>query len=391
MNDLGRMQCSEEVVVLGILRVIEEIRTRKPDAEIVINSMLPMADLRGGVMPQMIDYKDAFQPMGRGRGQMVNPNANPALYARPPGATAGLIVDGMAKVTYQRPSATTTALRNRHKGAYRGQLPGPGGLGPGAVMGPPPPQGGPNMGTMTSVVIPPQGGDAGGGAAAAPTKPAAPPTKPAAKSMAGSDRHRQLKKKDDEEEETTGEDAPKKTKKEVKAEKKYIKKVKKDPVNPKLNLDKTKIKVRDPKKLFLAKNRLPLWTSINAINKQLRKFAEKHEKITFFDATSIFAERTEGNKYVLQSDKISLRGHPTLEGFAQWEEAVAKQLKTMFEKNDVELAKEAAAAEQAEQQKAAAAAAAAAKSKKDDSSSDENDDETGSKKDDSNDVDDDKN
>jgi lysophospholipase L1-like esterase len=372
MNDLGRMQCSEEVVVLGILRVVEEIRTRKPDAEIVINSMLPMADLRGGVMPQMIDYKDAFQTMGRG--QMVSANANPALYARPPGAAAGLIVDGMAKVTYQRPLATTTALRNRHKGAIRGQVPGPGGMGPGPMRPPPP---GPNMGTMTPGVVPPQG-DGG-----APKKQAM--------SMAGDDRHgRQLKKKDDEEETGEDADAPKKTKKEIKAEKKYIKKVKKDPVNPKLNLEKTKIKVRDPKKLFLAKNRLPLWTSINAINKQLRKFADKHEKITFFDATSIFAERSEENKYVLQSNKISLRGHPTLVGFAEWEEAVAIKLKKMFETDDVELAKEAAAAEQAEKQKAAAEAAAA-KSNKGASSSEDDDKTESDKKDDSNDADDDKN
>jgi hypothetical protein len=38
MNDLGRMQCSEEVVVMGILRVVEEILTKKPSAKIVINS-----------------------------------------------------------------------------------------------------------------------------------------------------------------------------------------------------------------------------------------------------------------------------------------------------------------------------------------------------------------
>jgi hypothetical protein len=31
MNDLTRMQCSEEIVVLGILRVVEEIMMRKPD------------------------------------------------------------------------------------------------------------------------------------------------------------------------------------------------------------------------------------------------------------------------------------------------------------------------------------------------------------------------
>ena len=46
MNDIGRMECSEEVVVLGVLRIIEEIRKKKPTAEIVINSILPMTNLR---------------------------------------------------------------------------------------------------------------------------------------------------------------------------------------------------------------------------------------------------------------------------------------------------------------------------------------------------------
>ena len=60
MNDLGRMQCSEEVVVMGILRVVEEILEQKPNAQVVINSMLPMADLRGGIYPHVRDYQDAF-------------------------------------------------------------------------------------------------------------------------------------------------------------------------------------------------------------------------------------------------------------------------------------------------------------------------------------------
>ena len=51
MNDLTRMQCSEEIVVLGILRVVEEILLRKPDAKIVINSLLPM-----------VNYQDMDQP-----------------------------------------------------------------------------------------------------------------------------------------------------------------------------------------------------------------------------------------------------------------------------------------------------------------------------------------
>jgi hypothetical protein len=46
LNDIGQMQCSEEVVVLGILRIVEEILYKKPNAKIIINSLLPMPSLR---------------------------------------------------------------------------------------------------------------------------------------------------------------------------------------------------------------------------------------------------------------------------------------------------------------------------------------------------------
>jgi hypothetical protein len=343
MNDLGRMQCSEEVVVLGILRVVEEIRTRKPDAKIVINSMLPMADLRGGVYPQMTDYKDAFrQYKGRGGGMgmgRINPNANPALYAMAmvPGGVVG--PDGMAAISYKRPTTTTEALRNRHKGNFRGAPGGPGGPGgmgdpgAGAMMSGPPPPG--VMGPPPGAMGPPPG----------VTGPPPGVTGPPPGAMGPG---RQLKKKDDSDDTEEGADAPpKRTKDEKKKEKKYMKKIKKDPVNPKLNLDLTKIKARDPKKLFIKKNRLPLWTSINSINNQLRKFAEKHEGISFFDATDIFAERGEARKYVLKSERISIRGHPNQEGFEKWEDGIATRLKKMFEKDDEGLAQEVVAAAEA--------------------------------------------
>ena len=59
MNDLTRMQCSEEIVVLGILRVVEEIMMRKPHAKIVINSLLPMIDYRSEdvKMADVVDFK----------------------------------------------------------------------------------------------------------------------------------------------------------------------------------------------------------------------------------------------------------------------------------------------------------------------------------------------
>jgi lysophospholipase L1-like esterase len=60
MDDLGRMQCSEDVVVLGILRVVEEVITKKPDAHIVINSLFPMTLLRGDMYPYLHDYQDSL-------------------------------------------------------------------------------------------------------------------------------------------------------------------------------------------------------------------------------------------------------------------------------------------------------------------------------------------
>jgi len=41
-NDLRKTQCSEEVTIMGILRVVEEVRLRKPDAIIVITSIIPL-------------------------------------------------------------------------------------------------------------------------------------------------------------------------------------------------------------------------------------------------------------------------------------------------------------------------------------------------------------
>jgi len=53
-NDLAMKQCSEEVVLMGILRVIEEILEQKPDAKIVVNSILPMSSDIKGRVPRIV-------------------------------------------------------------------------------------------------------------------------------------------------------------------------------------------------------------------------------------------------------------------------------------------------------------------------------------------------
>ncbi len=50
INDLSIKGCSEEVVLLGILRVVEEIQNRNPDAIVVINSILPVRRNEEGLL-----------------------------------------------------------------------------------------------------------------------------------------------------------------------------------------------------------------------------------------------------------------------------------------------------------------------------------------------------
>ena len=301
MNDLGRMQCSEEVVVLGTLRVVEEIMSRKPDAHIVINSMLPMADLRGGIFPEMMDFRDAFRPV-KGRPMVVNPGAiaqDPALKGVPP------------ELRYQRPESTTIAMEYRAKKKGGAGFPGKEKM---PKKGPP--------------------GDR--------------------RHLLSKEEKRAQRKKEKEEEAEEGDISKKqqpKTKGERKKEKKYLKTIAHDPVNPRIDFAKKKIKARDPTKIFVKPTKLPLWTSIHAINDELRKFADKHDKVTFFDATAIFAERVEGSKYVLLTDRISIRGHPTQLGFSLWHAAMGDKLKKMLEKDDVALAEEVKEVENAKDKK----------------------------------------
>lgn len=50
INDLSRTGCSEEVVLLGVLRVVEEIQLQHPDDIVVINSLLPVQRNMDGLL-----------------------------------------------------------------------------------------------------------------------------------------------------------------------------------------------------------------------------------------------------------------------------------------------------------------------------------------------------
>jgi hypothetical protein len=79
--------------------------------------------------------------------------------------------------------------------------------------------------------------------------------------------------------------------------------------------------------------KLPLWTSITAINEQLKKFCAKHDGVSFFDATKFFAEQ-DGDYWVLKKDMITFQGHPTEAGYAAWEAGIAKRALKMLQVSD---------------------------------------------------------
>jgi hypothetical protein len=280
MNDLGRSQCSEEVVVIGILRVVEQIRLEKPDALIVINSLLPMADLRGGLFPLVTDYKDAFR---QGRGHKAVPVDSSRYVPKSqitPSETNQEVATG--KIV-KKPKGNTREV-DRPKKQGKG-------------------------GNDSSRRLAENNGRSLG-----------------RRHQKGEKKQEEKKQEEKKQEEMDATELRRQKRLE------FHQRMRRDPVNPRLNPYQHKMRKYDAHKLFLQKNRLPLWTSINAINEELKKFCAKHQKITFFDSTEIFAERAEGGQYVLLSDLISVRGHPTVMGFEKWEDAIVERLKKLLPK-----------------------------------------------------------
>ena len=76
----------------------------------------------------------------------------------------------------------------------------------------------------------------------------------------------------------------------------------------------------------------PVWPSVHLINDKLKEFCTKHEFITFFDATAIFATDEGGGKHHLHNELISPRGHPSAYGFAVWEGQIMGRLHKLMEK-----------------------------------------------------------
>lgn len=68
-NDFGNTWCSPELVLIGILRVIEELRVVKPEATIVVNGLLPRTFHRKGYImrgrPSLLGRKPRLPSLWR--------------------------------------------------------------------------------------------------------------------------------------------------------------------------------------------------------------------------------------------------------------------------------------------------------------------------------------
>jgi hypothetical protein len=254
MNDLTRMQCSEEIVELGILRVVEEIRLRKPDAKIVINSLFPMVNYQTMEEPTMADAADFTDKDAKARDRT---REVPASFK-----VGGKGNDDDEKRHYVR------ALKDDR---------GP--------------------------------------------QPRGPPPKP-----------KKMSKSEKQWAEDHAMKGPELDKAMERKKKEWNKKDKKD--QKKVFRDNEKYHPKKPVSPLLPiikKHQLPpVWPAVHLINDKLKEFASKHDSITFFDATSIFASDEGGGKHRLYPELISPRGHPSPQGFAHWEGEVLIRLKKLL-------------------------------------------------------------
>mmetsp|Transcript_38905 Transcript_38905/g.117013 ORF Transcript_38905/g.117013 Transcript_38905/m.117013 type:complete len:722 (-) Transcript_38905:426-2591(-) len=308
MNDLARMQCSEEVVIMGIIRVVEEIRRQKPNAKIVIDSLLPMHDFRSGPYPQQTDYRDAFRKditsnrnRGWGRGR-PHPAVRDSYIAH-------------------NPNKPKKEIQGEAEEGVGGGVPGRGSLNPRTDRFP---------GGKRRLLS--NDGERKSGEHEDDTR------FPLGRDL----RKKQLSPEEIQEREKAMREAAM-AKQRAKLEQLLAQRVKHDKVNPVLR-NKPTYKKFDPKKMFMRKTQIPLWPAITVINNALRKFADKHDHVSFFDSTYLFTARDGPRSFTLLSDMISPRGHPTDAGFQRWETAVANKLHNILDVKPAEKAAEKAAA-----------------------------------------------
>lgn len=250
---------------------MEEIRLRKPDAKIVINSLLPMVDFQDNGEVKMADFAD-FEGKDESKGEKYRKREVPS--------------------TFKVGGGNDDDEAGEEK---RGERPKP------------------KDGKGRKLKAHSQQRDT-------KERPPRPPRAP-----------KQTKKEREREEDNATEGpeldrAIERRKKILEAKDKRVRdKVFRDnekfhpkkPVNPLLPMIKKRVLP-------------PVWPAVHLINDKLKEFCMKHESITFFDATPIFATSESGGKHHLYTELISTRGHPSEQGFLRWEGAILSRLNQLL-------------------------------------------------------------
>ncbi len=229
MEDIGRYGCSEEITVMGVLRIVEEIQKHDPNARIVINSLLPMMTMRQEVEDEQVqniemEYKDVEE----------------------------------------RPHESKKSKRkhDNEKGHDRVRR---------------------------------------------------------LEHFNGQERWKEKKAKKEKREQAKIE--AKEAKRDEKRERKYVKELHQEKFNPTMTLKEKFRKERGEK----GRLHIPVWTAIHEINRELHAFSKRTTGVNYFDATELFSAKTDNGHQILLTDYITVRGHPTPEGFKVWLNAVQEQ------------------------------------------------------------------
>ena len=314
LNDLGRAECSEEVVVIGVLRIVEEIMKAKPNAKIVINSLFPMAELRGGLLPpSVVDLERSFggnRPKGGWKADRKKDRPGANIDRSGPGGG--------------RPSAAHKvgwANKNKDRSGSDSGRPKPNAAQNGGQNNnkPPPVQ---NYRPRTFDKNAFNKKNAGSNPSNIGERPRAVNNGNRRNLREAKDRGG-FRDRDRDRSGGGGGGIPEGFRNRDRDDGGFRHR----PDVVKLIADKKSQHEFNP--VTHRTNRLPLWTSITAINMELRKFCNKNENVSFFDVTNIFTER-DGKNYNLKTNMISRRGLPTNAGFEAWENAVAIRAKQLL-------------------------------------------------------------
>ena len=298
MEDIARFRCSEEVVIMGILRIVEEIKNTKPDAKIIVNGLFPMMKLRTETPNAGTDFIDAERMRGpkkkgygRKDGRRLRNNIRRKLgrhhsHKHPRHGSSDEEVEREEEEV--NPKKQSKISRDAFMDAFKNKY--------------------------TEIKDKNHAEE-----------------KELLYEIADIKRSHELSKQ--EKNEKLDELVPTlKAMKEKHARieesiKKYMMAAKKDRYNPVM---KEKHSFHKNSNVFhknqKAPIRIPMWTAIHEINKQLLAFCQNTDQVTFYDPTHIFTTKTENGEFKLLTDLISPRGHPTREGYKMWMREVQERL-----------------------------------------------------------------